>query len=109
MKNTFLFLFIFILCVSCKQEAQFEKNISKIEMTVVIERFDLAFAQATPSELPKLKETFPFMFSKKYADSFWIKKMKDTLQLELNKEVEKVYPKLNNVEVDIESLFQHLK
>ena len=109
MKNIYLFLFISIVCFSCKQERQFEKEISKIEMAVTIERFDLAFAHAKPNELPKLKEAFPFMFSKKYADSFWIAKMKDTFQLELNKEVEKVYPKLNSVEADIESLFQHLK
>ncbi|MDB9960902.1 gliding motility lipoprotein GldB [Oceanihabitans sp.] len=109
MKNVFLMLFIFVLCISCKQEHQFEKEISKIEMAVAIERFDLAFAHAKPNDLPMLKETFPFMFSKKYPDSFWIKKMNDTLQLELNKEVEKIYPKLNNVEADIQGLFQHLK
>ena len=109
MKNVFLVLCIFVIFISCKQEHQFEEEISKIEMTIAIERFDLAFAHARPNELSKLKEAFPFMFSKKYADSFWIKKMNDTLQLELNREVEKVYPKLNNEEGDIQSLFQHLK
>ena len=109
MKNVFLILFIFALCISCRQEHQYENEISKIEMSVAIERFDLAFAHAKPNELPMLKETFPFMFSKKYSDSFWIKKMNDTLQLEINKEVEKVYPKLNKVEADIKGLFQHLK
>ncbi|MFD2822075.1 gliding motility lipoprotein GldB [Lacinutrix iliipiscaria] len=109
MKNIILFLFIAILCVSCKRESQIEKEISEIEMSVAIERFDLAFAHAKPTELPKLKAAFPFMFSKKYEDAFWIEKMKDTLQLELNKEVELAYPNLNVVEGEVESLFQHLK
>jgi gliding motility-associated lipoprotein GldB len=109
MKNIFLVLFVFVLCISCKREHLYEKEISKIEITVSIERFDLAFANSEPNDLSKLKEAFPFMFSKKYADSFWVAKMRDTLQIELNKEVEKVFPKLNVVEDDIESLFQHLK
>ena len=109
MKNIFLFLFITLLCVSCKQDVNLEKEISKVDISVAIERFDLAFAQAKPNELSKLKETFPFMFSKKYEDSFWVAKMQDTLQIELNKEVEKAYPNLNLVEGEIESFFQHIK
>ncbi|MBU2939895.1 gliding motility lipoprotein GldB [Lacinutrix sp. C3R15] len=109
MKNIFLFLFVAFLCVSCKKDAGLEKEISNMEMSVAIERFDLAFAHAKPTELQKLKDAFPFMFSKKYADSFWIAKMQDTLQIELNKEVEKVYPNLDLVEAEMKSFFQHVK
>ncbi|MDX1278352.1 gliding motility lipoprotein GldB [Oceanihabitans sediminis] len=109
MKNIFLFLFITVLFVSCKQDSKLEKEISKIEMSATIERFDLAFANAKPSQLQELKDAFPFMFSKKYADSFWIAKMQDTIQIELNKEVKKVFPDLNLVEGEVKSLFQHIK
>jgi len=109
MKNIFLFLFVAVLCVSCKKDARIEKEISNMEMSVAIERFDLAFAHAKANELPKLKASFPFMFSKKYADSFWIAKMQDTIQIELNKEVEKVYPNLDLVEGEMKSFFQHVK
>ncbi|MDO6596184.1 gliding motility lipoprotein GldB [Oceanihabitans sp. 2_MG-2023] len=109
MKNIFLFLFITVLCVSCKKDSDLEKEISNIEISVAIERFDLAFAHAKPNQLNALKETFPFMFSNKYEDSFWIAKMQDTLQVELNEEVEKKYPNLNLVEGELKSLFQHMK
>lgn len=49
------------------------------------------------------------MFSKKYADTFWLAKMRDTLQVEINKEVAKKYPNLNKTENEIKSLFQHIK
>ena len=78
-------------------------------MSVAIERFDLAFGEAKPTDLNKLKEAFPFMFSKKYVDSFWIAKMQDTFQIELNNEAKQVYPNLNVVEGEVENLFQHLK
>ena len=109
MKNIFLILFLFILCISCKRESQIEKDISKIDMSVAIERFDIAFGEAKTSELSSLKETFPFMFSKKYPDSFWISRMQDTFQIELNKETKLAFPNLNNVEGEIEDLFRHLK
>jgi len=109
MKNIFLFLFIAVLCVSCKHDASFEKEISKIDVSVAVERFDLAFAHAKPNDLSSLKDAFPFMFSKKYVDSFWVAKMQDTLQLELNSEVEKIYPNLNSVEGELKSFFQHMK
>jgi len=103
-KKLFLFLFLFVLCFSCKRESQLEKEIAKIDMSIAIERFDLAFGDAKPENLSKLKDAFPFMFSKKYADSFWVKKMLDTFQIELNKETKKVFPNLNLVEEEIEGL-----
>ena len=109
MKNIFLFLFIAVLCVSCKRDASIEKEISEMDIAIAIERFDLALAHAKPNDLSALKEAFPFMFSKKYVDSFWVAKMQDTLQIELNKEVEKVYPNLNLVEREMKSFFQHVK
>lgn len=109
MKHLFFFFFISLCLVSCKPESKLEQEISKIEMQVAIERFDLAFGEASPKTLQKLKEAYPFMFSKKYPDSFWIAKMQDTFQIELNNEVKKVFPNLNEIETEISSLFQHLK
>ncbi|MGB1309396.1 MAG: gliding motility lipoprotein GldB [Oceanihabitans sp.] len=109
MKNIIFILFISILAISCKRESKVEKEISKIEMAVAIERFDLAFGNATPQSLTNLKASFPFMFSKKYSDSFWIGKMRDSFQIELNTETKKVFPNLNTIEIEISDLFRHLK
>ncbi len=109
MKNIFLLLVTLTMIVSCKKESKLEGEISKIPMQVTVERFDKLFSEASAKDLPKLKKDYPFMFSKKYADSFWVARMKDTLQIELSKEVEKAYSSFNAPKAEIESLFQHIK
>ena len=109
MKNILFLFLILMIAGSCKKDNQVEQEISDIELDVVVERFDLAFGNANPEDLPRLKNTFPFMFPIKYSDSFWIAKMKDTLQIDLTKEVEIKLSDINDIEQDIESLFKHIK
>lgn len=49
------------------------------------------------------------MFSEKYSDTFWLAKKADTLQIQLFDEVDKTFSTFNDVETEIESLFNHLK
>jgi gliding motility-associated lipoprotein GldB len=109
MKNIGFAILLLLFLISCGNDNQLEKDISKIDVNFKIERFDLAFAHATPKDLPKLKETFPFLFSKRVEDSVWVDKMKDTLQLQLAAEVEKKFSNFKTIDNGIESLFQHLK
>ena len=109
LKPIYFIIISFLSILSCEKEDKTEAEISKINIEFTIERFDKAFAQATPEELPKLKKAYPFMFAKKYGDSFWLQQMKDTLQLELQSETIKKYKNLNTEKTEIESLFKHLK
>jgi gliding motility-associated lipoprotein GldB len=109
MKNTVFFLSLFIVIFSCKKEDNQEQEIHKISMELKIERFDQLFGQVNTDKLPKLQKDYPFMFSKKYADSFWLAKAKDTLQIKLLQEVSKVFPDMKEQEGEIKSLFQHIK
>ena len=52
---------------SCQNTSKVEKEISKIDIDLNIERFDQLFANSEPSELPALKQDYPFLFSKRYA------------------------------------------
>lgn len=109
MKNTLLLLMIFISAISCKKENRIEKDILNINIDIGIERFDKLFAESSINELPKLKQAYPFMFSEKYDDTFWIARNEDSLQQQLYAEVEKVFQNFDDTEVEIESLFNHLK
>lgn len=109
MKNIGLATLLLLFLISCKKDNQLEHEISKIDVHFKIERFDMAFAHATPKDLPNLKATFPFLFSKRVEDSVWIDKMKDTLQLQLAAEVEKKFSNFKAFDQDIQSLFKHLK
>jgi len=107
MRYIFLFL-IAILCFSCESEDKLEKEIAAIPMDVTVERFDQLFDKADESNLETLKKGYPFMFSKRYHDSVWVNRMKDTLQIQLRKEVNKAFPGFEKQTDEIESLFQHL-
>lgn len=109
MKYTFILLMIIVTVISCKKDTNLENDIAKINLDAHIERFDLLFAKIDAESLPNLKQAYPFMFSEKYQDSFWIEKASDSLQKMLHHEVEKTFSDFNTIELEIESLFNHLK
>jgi gliding motility-associated lipoprotein GldB len=109
MKKISIALVLLVVFFSCKNENKEETEISKIDVDFRLERFDLAFANAEVTDLTKLKETFPFLFSQRIPDSVWVQKMNDTLQRELNREVDKEFLNFDDVHDDIFGLFQHLK
>lgn len=108
--NKYIFLLLLLLVLaSCENDNKVKEQIAKIEAPFTIERFDIAFAEASPEKLQHLKKAFPFMFPEKYRDSFWLEQMKDTLQIELNKETLNKFQSLKTEKQEIESLFKHLK
>lgn len=108
--NRLLYLFIIAMVViSCKKDDKLEKEIASIGTEVEIERFDKLFAKSSANDLKKLQTAYPFMFSQKYSDTFWIDKMSDTLQKQLFFEVGKVFPEMDGTKQEIESLFNHIK
>ena len=78
-------------------------------MDLTIERFDRLFADATPSDLPGLKQNYPFLFPKMYADSVWINRMSDSIQKLQNKAVDSVFEDFSFTESEIINFYQHLK
>ncbi len=102
-------IIVFCIFVSCSNENKLEKEIAEIPVDFDIERFDQLFAQLTPESLPELKNNFPFLFSEKYEDSIWFKRSQDTIQQEVNKEVEKVFLDLSAEKKELHSLFQHIQ
>ncbi|MFY0715040.1 gliding motility lipoprotein GldB [Seonamhaeicola sp. NFXS20] len=109
MKNLLLFLLLTVIVYSCKKNNQLENDIAQINIDVEVERFDQFFAETNAETLPKIKKAYPFMFSKKYKDSFWLAKINDTLQQMLSSEVNKTFNNFNDTEAEIESLFNHIK
>ncbi len=101
------FVFLFFSCVS--KEEKLQEEISKIPVSVEVVRFDKFFGQATPSDLPELKRLFPAFFPKKYPDSIWINRMKDTLQQQMQTEVLKIFPNEESIQKPLTPVFQHLK
>lgn len=105
----YIILLFGLFFVSCDENSKLEDEIAKLEADFTIERFDKAFLKATPKDLPNLKQTYPFLFSKHVSDSVWIYRINDTLQDELLTEVNKKFPEIKNTKEELRSLFQHLK
>ncbi|WP_240315511.1 gliding motility lipoprotein GldB [Aquimarina longa] len=110
--NTIKFLklaLVFCVLISCSRKSEIEKEIAAIPIDLKIERFDQLFAKMTPQNLPDLKKEYPFLFSEKYHDSVWINTSRDTIQLEINKEIEKAFSDMSREKDQLHSLFQHIK
>ncbi len=105
----YILLMLSLVLVSCNEDSKLENEIAKIEVDFIVERFDKAFSEAQPEDLPKLKQAYPFLFSTRDHDSFWINKIKDTIQHELLEEVNKKFPDLKDAKEGLASMFQHLK
>ena len=106
-KFSLLFLVVFIF--SCTSEKKINEDVLKVSVDVEVDRFDEKFAKATPKDLGNLKKEYPYLFPVQYPDSIWHEKMNDTLQIELEQEVAKVFSDFSEYEDEITLLFQHLK
>ncbi|MEP2936815.1 MAG: gliding motility lipoprotein GldB [Gilvibacter sp.] len=101
-------LLVASLLFSCKSESEIEDQINQIPLEVSVIRFDSIFANAGPSDLAVLKEDYAMFFPERFPDSIWTNRMRDTLQIEINEQVTKVFPDFNQQTQELELLFKHL-
>nr|WP_321225309.1 gliding motility lipoprotein GldB [uncultured Psychroserpens sp.] len=109
MKKITLFILVLLAFFNCKNDNALEEEIAKIDVDFTVERFDRAFAEATPNDLSNLKSTYPFLFSSRIPDSLWVERMTDSFQVILNNETHKQFGDFKTVTNEIGDLFRHLK
>jgi gliding motility-associated lipoprotein GldB len=94
---------------SCEKKSKIEQAVEEIPVELNVERFDKAFFEANPKELPKLKAKYPFFFPAGNDDKVWLEKMQNPQWQELYAEVEKKYSNFDAQTTQIEELFKHIK
>lgn len=104
----FVLVPIFIFC-SCVHGDKLADEVAKINVDIKVNRFDREFAEAKPTDIPGLKEKYPYLFPANYPDSIWVAKLQDTLQLEVMDEVGKSFPDFVSEKQDMEWLFRYIK
>lgn len=109
MLKKFWFLLLFVSLISCDKKSETEARIEKVNANFEVIRFDQEFAAATEESLPELKAEYPFLFPKQYPDSVWLRKLNDSIQLEIEAEVNKSFPEFSEETDELHSLFQHVK
>ena len=108
-KTIIYFLGVWIICLSsCQTSTDVEDQIAKIPIDIAIDRFDALFANAAVSDLPLLKNDYPFLFPAQYDDDVWTARMQDTLQHQLFKAVDSVFYDFKSTELDLYKFYQHL-
>ncbi len=109
MKKILGMMLILVAFVACKNDTQLNPDIAAMSVDIKIDRFDRLFANTTPAELPDLKSKYPYLFSKQYSDDFWVEKLSDTLQKELETEVDVAFKDTDQIEEDLELLYKHIQ
>jgi len=109
MKKQILVLFLVLAFASCDKKSKVEKAVEQIPVELKVDRFDKAFFEATPKDLPNLKAEYPFFFPQGVEDKVWIEKMQNKDWRDLYAAVEKKYPDFGKQTNEIEDLFKHFK
>jgi gliding motility-associated lipoprotein GldB len=109
MRRILFIITVIITFVSCDKKTKVEKEVEKIPVELKVERFDKLFFETSPKDLDKLKKEFPFFFPKGTPDNIWLEKMQNPLWRELYTEVQKKYSNFEPVEMELNSLFKHIK
>ncbi len=94
---------------SCGETDKTEEEIEKVSIDLKISRFDQEFANASAEDIPKLKAEYPYLFPEQFADSVWVAKLTDTIQVELSDEVDKAFSDFEQESAELEWLFKHIK
>lgn len=103
----FTVLSISLFFLSCNDTNKVAEEIDKIAIELKISRFDREFATATADKLPELRKVYPYLFPA--PDSVWIKKLQDSLQIELFQEVGNTFNSFEEEELNLVQLFKHIK
>lgn len=109
MKRLLLILLILLSFVNCESKKEIKPEVLAIPISFQVDRFDKKFADAKPSDLKRLKEEYPYLFPNRFPDEFWVEKIQDTIQQEINTEVAKVFPDFKEEGDELTLLFKHVK
>ncbi|MDO6676254.1 gliding motility lipoprotein GldB [Tenacibaculum sp. 1_MG-2023] len=99
-----------LISLSCKNDESNKLNVdvSNINVTINLERFDIDFYTTKPNELNKTKEKYLMLFPSQ-PDSVWINKINNKDEQELFTETQKVFSDVVEEKEQLTSLFKHVK
>lgn len=110
MKKIFFGLSLTLLLFSCENDKnKHQVDVSNIQAKAKIVRFEQAFFEAKPSDLPTLKQKYPLFFNAATPDSVWVHQMNDSLNKILYNETQKVFSTFDKQKETFVDLFKYVK
>jgi gliding motility-associated lipoprotein GldB len=105
----YLLIAVSLLIISCDKKSKVEKAVEEIPVEMKVTRFDEAFFEAKPTDLPKLKAEYPFFFDEGTPDNYWLEKMQNPDWRGLYNESQKKFKDFSSQKTEMEELFKHIK
>lgn len=102
-------LIFLLLVISCKNEVKKNVDLSGIEVTVEIDRFDEKFYSSSSETLADLKNEYPFLFPAINHDSIWLNRLNDKEEIELFEKANSIFGDFNSEKIAFKDLFKHVK
>ena len=108
MNRLFITAIVLLLLVSCKEEKAKDVDVSDVDITLSVNRFEQKFYEADKTTLPIIKNEFPYLFPEQN-DSIWLNKIKDKEERELYQKSQAVFGDFESEKTQIKELFKHVK
>lgn len=108
MRKIIIFTLILAVITSCKKDKS-KVDVSKIDVTVKINRFDIDFYTASDKNLLEVKKKYPLLFPTQVDDSVWVNKINDKDEQELFDETQKVFGDFLDEKHQLKKMFKHIK
>ena len=109
MNKCFCVILVFLTLVSCNNNEKQSDDISNIQISLDIDRFDKKFYSSNAQTLPQLKQQYPYLFPAQETDSVWLEKINDEKELQLFNIAQQVFSDFELEKSKLTNLFKHIK
>ena len=106
------FIIVFLILstlTSCSSDNKVVVDVSGIDVEVLVNRYEVDFYKSNTGNLPLLKHKYPYLFPRSFSDSLAISKMSNKEEIDLFNETQKIYNDISDLELQLSSLFKHIK
>ena len=99
-----------LLTTSCNDSSRVEKEIAAVPVQTELKLFHKEFAEASPEDLPVLKEKYEMLFPAQFSDSIWYAKLdgRDTIQNVLENAVAQRDFNYEQIHDDVDEVLRHI-
>jgi gliding motility-associated lipoprotein GldB len=106
--NRLFILAIILLVVSCEKEVTKKIDVSNVDVSVEVDRFEQKFYNADANSLDELKGNYPYLFPVQN-DSIWLNKINNEEEVELFERSQEIFQNFEAERSQIKNLFKHIK
>lgn len=106
----FIIVFLILLTItSCSSDNKGFVDVSGIDVEFLVNRYEIDFYKSNKENLPLLKNKYPYLFPRSFSDSLAMSKMSNKEEFDLFNETQKIYSDISGLELQLTSLFKHIK